>query len=95
MERLREAMNGRDFVILAVNVEKEGAAAVAPYIRKHGYNFPVLIDDQAVAQEAYRVFRYPETFLIDKDGAVLQHYLGGRDWSSVEFLKYVNSLAAR
>jgi peroxiredoxin len=91
MERLHHAFSGQDFVILAVNTEND-VAAVRDYLSKNPLSFPVLLDNEARVQSLYGVFRFPETFLIGKDGTVLERYIGARDWSSVEFLRYVSTL---
>ncbi len=95
MERLHESMGGKDFAILAVNVEKGGRRSVENFLDDTPYSFRILLDPAGEAQSAYRVYRYPETFLIDKEGKVLQHFLGARDWSSVDFLKYINDLVGK
>ncbi len=91
MERLNQVFADRDFVMLAVNTEQD-IQAVRTFLERNPHSFPVLLDPQAQAQQLYRVFRFPETFLIDKDGRILEHYLGARDWSSVQFLRYIDSL---
>lgn len=91
MERLSEALSGEDFIVLAVNTEND-LGAVREWVSRNPYSFPILLDNEGVVQTRYRVFRFPETFLIGKDGKVLQHYIGARDWSSVEFLSYAHSL---
>lgn len=89
MERLHEVYAGRDFVMLAVNVEQE-VNDVKAFLKEHSHNFQVLLDPEARAQGLYGVYRFPETFLIDNQGKIVEHYLGARDWSSVEFLKKIN-----
>jgi thiol-disulfide isomerase/thioredoxin len=94
MERLNEVLGKEQFAIVAVNVE-EDPQGVRDWLKKNPHRFTVLLDPQAKAQNLYKVFRFPETFLIGKDGKVLQHYIGARDWSSVEFLKYATSVARK
>ncbi len=94
MERLYEAMGGKDFAMLAVNVEDD-LKAVKNFVADHSHAFPVLLDPKAEVQDLYRVYRFPETFLIDKQGTIIQHYVGARDWSNVDFLQYALSLAGK
>jgi len=91
MERLYEVYANDDFVMLAVNVEQD-AAAVRAFVQKHAHTFPVLLDPEATAQRLYGVDRFPETFLIDREGRVVERYIGARDWSSVDFLKKIKSM---
>ncbi len=82
MERLHKAFAGRpDFVMLAISQDAKGKEVVLPYIRKHGYDFEVLLDPDGKVAQAYDVSGVPETFIIDRDGRIVAHHLGAFDWS--------------
>jgi peroxiredoxin len=91
MERLYEVYGDRGFVMLAVNVE-QAAEPVLAFLKENPHAFPILLDPDARVQRLYGVYRFPETFLIDQDGTVVEHYLGARDWSSVDFLAKIKSM---
>jgi peroxiredoxin len=91
MERLNEVYGSQNFVMLAVNAE-EDAETVEAFLKEHPHSFTVLLDQEAKAQSLYGVYRFPETFLIDKRGKIVERYLGVRDWSGVDFLKKINAL---
>jgi peroxiredoxin len=91
MERLNTVFQGQDFVMLAVNVEKD-IEPVRAFLAQSPHSFAVLLDQQATAQNLYGVFRFPETFLIDQEGRLVERFLGARDWSSVEFMKRISTM---
>jgi peroxiredoxin len=91
MERLNEVYGNQDFVMLAVNVEDD-VEAVKAFLKENPHSFSVLLDLEANAQSLYGVYRFPETFLIDKNGKIVERFLGARDWSGVDFLKLINAL---
>ncbi|HEY7746398.1 MAG TPA: TlpA disulfide reductase family protein [Desulfuromonadales bacterium] len=91
MERLNEVYGSQNFVMLAVNIE-EDVEAVKDFLKENPHSFSVLLDLEANAQNLYGVYRFPETFLIDKNGKIVERYLGARDWSGVDFLKLINAL---
>jgi peroxiredoxin len=91
MERLNEVYGSQDFVMLAVNIE-EDVEAVKAFLKENPHSFSVLLDLEANAQNLYGVYRFPETFLIDKKGKIVERYLGAWDWSGVDFLKKINDL---
>ncbi len=95
MERLHNRLKGQDFVILAVNVEREGKAAVAAFNQELPHSFPVLLDDSKQVQGRYKVRSYPETFIIDKDGVIVEKVLGARRWDDTGYLKLFSSLMGR
>jgi peroxiredoxin len=92
MERLHGIMQGLDFIMLAVNAEPDGAEKVPAFLKERPHSFPVLLDPGAKAQNRYGVFRFPETFIIGKDGVILNHILGAREWdesATVDYLKFL------
>jgi peroxiredoxin len=94
MERLNAVFEGKEFVMLAVNVEKD-LEPVRAFLSQNPHSFAVLLDQQASVQNAYGVFRFPETFLLDKEGRLVERFLGARDWSSVEFMKRISSMTGQ
>lgn len=62
--------------ILAVNVG-ESDYAVKTFADKYKLSFPILNDKGGEVQSAYKVNPLPVTFLIDKDGKVIDEITGG------------------
>lgn len=93
MQRLNEKMAELDFVMLALNVEPEGDRTVPAFLKGKPYTFPILLDLGAKAQNRYGVFRFPETFIIGKDGVILNHILGAREWDDSSTIDYLTFLA--
>ena len=92
MERLNQALAGKDFVMLAVNVEQD-LGTVRAFLQGTPHSFAVPLDPEGKVQRLYDVYRFPETYLIDRQGRIVRHYLGARDWSSVEFIEYLSVLS--
>ena len=92
MERLNEVMANDDFVMLAINTEESGRSVVPAFLEKTPYTFPILYDDEGVVQKRYGVFKFPESFIVGKDGAVVEKVIGPLDWSSVKTITYLKNL---
>lgn len=92
MERLYRDLESKGLVMLAVNVEENGKKAVSQFLQKRSYSFPILLDSDNVAQNTYGVFRFPESFIIDRNGIVVEKIIGGRDWLSGPTFKIINFL---
>ena len=93
MEKLNEAMADDDFVMLAINVEENGRTAVPTFLTKTPHTFAILYDDQGVVQERYGVYKFPESFVIRKDGVVDDKVIGAIDWAHPETIAYFKELA--
>jgi peroxiredoxin len=46
------------------------------FVRRHGWRFPVLVDDKGKAGERYRLVGLPTTFVIDRRGRVVARRVG-------------------
>jgi len=93
MERLNEIMAGDDFVMLAINTEENGRNIVPAFLQKRPHTFTVLYDDKGVVQKRYGVFKFPETFIIHKDGTVAEKIIGPLDWANPETVAYLKGLS--
>lgn len=93
MEKLNQAMAGDDFVMLAINVEENGRTAVPEFLKKSPHSFSVLYDDQGVVQRLYGVYKFPESFVIRKDGIIDDKVIGAIDWAHPETVAYFKDLA--
>lgn len=94
MQALYRRMEGRDFAMLAVSQDVDGRAAVAPFAQELGLTFPILLDPEARLSPRYGVTGYPETFIIDRNGRVVNHVIGPAEWNSPEMVAYFERLLA-
>jgi peroxiredoxin len=94
MQRLWTQFQDRDFQLLAVSEDEDGRRVVEPFVRELGLSFPVLLDPERQVGDRYGVWGYPETFVIDRNGYVVERVVGPRDWASPEAISAVESLVA-
>jgi len=94
LESLFQKMKeNKDFHLLTVVTNRgETEREVAPFAKKHGLNFHILIDNKKVAWKRYKMTGWPETFLLDRDGIIVEKFLGPRDWSSPAFVGKIEKL---
>lgn len=92
MERLFQETKDKGLVMLAVNAENNGRTAVSRFLEKNPYDFTILLDPDAEVQNAYGVFRLPESFIIDRNGVVVEKIIGGRDWMDGSIYKKIDFL---
>jgi len=92
MEVLYKQFKEKDFVLLGISVDYEGAKLVKEYIEKNGYTFPVLIDSKSKILDLYGIRGIPTTILIDKKGRMLGKAIGPRNWNSPEVMSLLNQL---
>ncbi|MFP3508553.1 thiol-disulfide oxidoreductase ResA [Peribacillus sp. SIMBA_075] len=83
MENQYKSFKDQGVEILAVNVG-ESDYAVNNFITKHNLTFPVMIDKGREVENAYRVDILPVTFLVDKEGKVVDIITGALTEKSIQ-----------
>jgi peroxiredoxin len=95
MEKLHQQLKGEDFEILAVSIDKKGIEAVLPFMEKHNLSFTALIDSKESLKYKYQTRGVPETFIIDRNGIIVEKVIGPRDWAAPEVIDYFRNLIQR
>ena len=82
MEQLYRTLPRREFEILAVSTDSQGATVTRPFQKQMGFTFPILHDSEYQVGLAYGARTIPITFMVDRQGVVRQKIFGARDWDS-------------
>jgi thiol-disulfide isomerase/thioredoxin len=91
MQRLQEAMAGKPFTLLAVNVE-ESPGTVWKFAAKVRVQFPLLLDRDGQTASDWGIDIYPTSFLIDPQGRVQYVAYGPREWDAPEMIQAIEGL---
>lgn len=92
MEALQKILGTNDFVILALATDRKGAELVKPFVEEKKLSLKVLIDDKSNVSDDYGVVALPTTFIIGRDGVIIELVRGGAEWDDVETIEYFKSL---
>jgi peroxiredoxin len=92
MEALYRRLKGRQFEMLAVSIDRKGQEVVGPFAAKYGLTFPVLLDPDGKTYQLYGLTGVPETFIVNRDGMILQKIVGPQDWMKKEWLDYFDRI---
>jgi peroxiredoxin len=92
MNNLKKILTGSPVEIIAVNIEADGPATVAKFIQQQPIEFTVAYDVAGIVHKQYGVSQYPETFIINKSGVVVEKVIGGIDWSAPQVVSYLKKL---
>lgn len=93
MERLYRDLSPRGFELLAVSVDAE-AAPVRAFRRRLALSFPILHDPGKGVATRYQVARFPETFLVDRQGVLVERYIGAVDWDAAAYRRRIERMLA-
>lgn len=91
MAVLHDKYAAQGLKVIAVSVDKERRNLKA-FMREYSLPFQVLHDADSTVAHGYGVFRYPESFLIDRNGKVLFHLIGAKDWMSESITQTIEGM---
>jgi len=91
MVELSKEYAAKGLKVVAVSVDRDGKA-LNDFVKEYQLPFLVLHDVDSTVSKKYGVYRYPETFLIDRDGRVQAHLVGAIEWMSAPMRKKIEDL---
>jgi thiol-disulfide isomerase/thioredoxin len=81
---------GANVTIVAISEDSDDAA-YKQFVRDHQVDLLTVRDNQRT-NELYGTFKYPETFVIDREGKILRKFIGATDWTNPEIVDYLKKL---
>ena len=91
IERLRTALQGKPFVVLAVNLG-EPQSWIRTFLEKTPVGFPVLLDRDMAVAKAWKARILPATYIVGPDGKIRYSYVGELDWSQEKVRRQIAAL---
>ena len=92
VQKAQELFREQDVVILAISIDGTGERAVQPFMAKHGYTFPSLIDRTMDVARKFGVRLVPTTYVLNREGVIVGAGFGPVDLTSPEFVQYLESV---
>ncbi len=82
---------GDKATIVAVSVDSD-QNAYQQFVRDHNVDLLTVRDAKQASSTLYGTFKFPETYIIDKDGVIRRKFIGATDWTSPDIVDYLNKL---
>lgn len=77
--------HGKDgLVIVGISLDRKGATVVKPFMAKYGINYPIVIGDQDTVAAFGGFNAIPTTFLINRDGMIVDRKTGAEETAEYE-----------
>jgi peroxiredoxin len=91
MQRLYETLAPEGFEMVAISVD-ESAEDVEAFRERLGVGFPILLDPDQSVSRRYQTTGFPESLLVDRDGRIIERYVGPREWDHPDYVARVRRL---
>ncbi len=95
LAKLYPQLAGKDFEMLAVSVDEGGANAVTAFMGQHSLHIPVLLDPDRSVAGLYGTYKFPETYIIDRQGIVQYKVIGPHDWMDPGTVQMLRNMIAQ
>ena len=80
MERLYRGLAPEGLALVAISVDDE-PEVVERFRERLGISFPIALDPSQEVARLYQTRGFPESLLVDRDGIVIERYVGPREWN--------------
>jgi len=95
LETFWKRYQGRnDFALFAIATDKEGWEKVGPFVRDNGVDLPVYLDPGAKVAERFGTSMFPETYIVNRKGRVVQKIAEAISWTEPEVQQFFDQLLA-
>ena len=97
--QMQKMMLPKGVVVLAVSVDDD-AGDYHKFLKEHGIDLLTVRDPgerteqgvNAPVASRYGTFKFPETYIIDREGVIQRKFIGPIDWSQAEIVEYLSRL---
>jgi peroxiredoxin len=91
IQRLRDKLAGKDFAVLAVNVD-EPDARVRLFAKKTGLDLTIVMDPNKTVTTNWGVRYLPVSFIVGRDGRTRYRVVGDIDWDNDTVVGVISQL---
>ena len=91
LSRMQQKMKDKGVTVLAVSVDVDGNA-YHRFLKDHNVEFLTVREPDHKTADLYGTFKFPETYILDRDGKVRRKFIGAVDWTEPEIVDFLNKL---
>jgi len=91
LDGFQNELGGQGVVVLGISLDKK-EDIYRRFLRRAGVSFQTARDPEAKISGEYGTYRYPESYIIDRSGKVVQKIIGDTDWMDPKMITFVKSL---
>ena len=89
--KLYKEMKAQGLEVIAVSTD-DSISYVKDYLSKNSMDFKILMDEKHSVTKQYKVFSMPTTFLIDRNGLIIEKFYGEYEWTDPDIKKKIEKL---
>ena len=95
LQRLYATLKGDGFEVLGITIDNaDQSEAVNRFRSDFALGFPIPLDPTKKVYDAYQVGGVPETYLVDGEGKILEHFIGPQNWDDPRYVREIRRALA-
>ena len=91
LNELERQLGPKGLVVLGVSQDKD-VAAYKEFLARYQVIFPTVRQPSEEIQSSYGTIQIPESYLIDRNGKVVEKFISSQPWASPQMIQHVQSL---
>lgn len=91
LDAFQRQTKGQGVVVLGVSIDKD-TKKYQTFVRQNRPSFLTALDQEANISTEYGTFKWPETYVINQNGTVVQKHIGPKDWLDPAILNNIKAL---
>jgi cytochrome c biogenesis protein CcmG/thiol:disulfide interchange protein DsbE len=89
--QMQQRMQAKGVTVLAVSVDADDGN-YRRFLREHNVSLLTIRDPDQKSNALYGTFKFPETYIIDRNGVVRRKFIGAVDWTEPDVIEYLGKL---
>ena len=89
--QMQARMKNKGVEVVAVSVDAD-PSAYQSFLKAHNVDLLTVRDPDQKSNNLYGTFKFPETYIIDRQGILRRKFIGAIDWGTPEIVDYLTKL---
>jgi cytochrome c biogenesis protein CcmG, thiol:disulfide interchange protein DsbE len=89
--QMQQRMKNKGVEVLAISLDVD-EGAYHRFLKDYKVDLLTVRDPNEKTNSLYGTFKYPETYIIDRNGVLQRKFIGAVDWTSPEITDYLGKL---
>jgi cytochrome c biogenesis protein CcmG, thiol:disulfide interchange protein DsbE len=88
---MQRRLKSKGVTVLAVSVDVD-EGAYKQFVRDHNVNLITVRDPSGKSNGLYGTFKFPETYIIDRNGVMRRKFIGAVEWTAPDIIDFLSKL---
>lgn len=88
---MQRRLKSKGITVLAVSMDVD-QNAYRQFVKDHNVNLLTVRDPGQKSNALYGTFKFPETYIIDRNGVMRRKFIGAVEWTSPQITDFLSKL---